>query len=410
MSGVGNFTISVGFLTDGGNNPGPFLFPPWFAPAPGTPLKLTVPGVAGPKATVQGGCTVEPSGANTDFALSGWVLSQNQVLNAMVTVAATHLYSMTDRDKLYDAFVEFSSALFPLEASGCLTTGGARVLAARVAQALPLTFAETLQFTYGLRSLARCVDVTPGMVLRIGYGSYAYVAPPTQPGGKRNAYGGAGSALFTVRRRADGTLGFDAFIDALARLQVSNAGQQIAGILDIEAKGAGGAFGRLIYPPQIDGVTDIASPPDPLRNVALVFANSPGNLATATKNFLAAGNTGSVGSSVFFTGRAAVTPLITVFLNGQAMPVPLGTTLSDLFATALTITPSETFGAVPRPFGVSRWVQPSLFNVLLGPNNYGPTSFRFSSSTVVSPTTNSSQWDVPLFSGDVVTLTLPVAT
>ncbi|MBV8581884.1 MAG: hypothetical protein JOZ86_14780 [Candidatus Eremiobacteraeota bacterium] len=410
MSGVGNFTISLSFLSGNGVVPGPFVFPPWFNSSSQNALTLAVPGVAGPNAAPGGGCTVAPSGPNTDFALTGWQISGG-ILNALVTVAATNLYSMSGRGKLYDAFVAFSAALLPLETNGCLTIGGARVLAARVAQALPLTFAETLQFTYGVRSDLRWVDLAPGMMLRVAYGDYAYVAPPTQSGGPRNAYNGGGSAVLTVRRRPDASLGFDAFVDALAPLQVTNAGQQIAGVLDLESQGASGAYGRLIYPPQVDNVTYIASPPDPLRNVAFVFANTPADLATATTNFLKNGTTGGVGSSVFFTGRAAVTPVITVYVNGQSLQVALGTTLADLLATTFTITPSETYTAVPKPFGLFRWVQPSLANVSFGqPNTYSSTSFAFNQTSDISPTTHLSQWDVPLFAGDVITLTLPVAS
>lgn len=410
MAAVGNFTVSLSFLASGQTVPGPFVLPPWFDPASTAGLTLSIPGVAGPNASASGGCTLAPSGANTDFALTGWVVSPTtQVLNARVTVAPTHLYSMTDRGKLYDAFVAFGTGLVGLEASGCLTAGGARVMAARVAQALPLTFAETLQFGYGVRSDLRWVDLAPGMTLRIAYADYAYVAPATQPGGKRNAYGGVGSAVLAVRRRADGTLGFDAFIDALARLQVADAGQQVAGVLDLEAQGASGAFGRLVYPAQVQNVTYVTSPPDPLANAALIFAASPADLATATANFLAGGDTGGVGSSAFFSGRAAVTPLVTVYVNGQPREVPLGTTLADLLATSFTITPAETYGALPRPFGLLRWVQPSLFNANLGTNNFGSTSFSFAAATTTSATTGLSQWDVPLFAGDVITLTLPVA-
>ncbi len=409
MAAVGNFTISLSFLASGPTVPGPFLLPPMFDPAGTGGLALSIPGVAGPNASASGGCTLAPSGANTDFALTGWALSQNQVLFAKVTVAPTHLYSMTDRGKLYDAFAAFSAALPALEASGCLTAGGARVLAFRVAQALPLTFAETLQFGYGLRPDQRWVDLAPGMSLRVGYADYAYVAPATQPGGKRNAYGGAGSATLAIRRRPDGTLGFDAFADALARSQVADAGQQIAGVLDLEAQGASGAYGRLVYPAQLQNPTYVTSPPDPLANPALIFADSPADLATATANFLAGGDTGGVGSSAFFSGRAALTPLITVYFNGQPREVALGTTLGDLLATSFALTPAETYGAVPRPFGLLRWVQPSLYKIDLGPNNFGSTSVVFTPATAVSATTGLSQWDLPLFPGDVVTLTLPVA-
>ncbi len=411
MAIAGNFTVSLSFLASGPTVPGPFVLPPWFDPASTSGLTLSVPGVAGPSASPGSGCTLPASGANTDFALTGWVLAPStQVLNATVTVAPTHLYSMTGRGLLYDSFVAFSSALAGLEASGCLTPGGARVLAARVAQALPLTFAETLQFAYGVRSDLRWVDLAPGMTLRVAYADYAYVAPATQPGGKRNAYGGAGGASLAIRRRPDGTLGFDAFIDALARGQVADAGQQIAGVLDLEAQGASGAFGRLVYPAQVENVTYVASPPDPLANVALIFAGSADDLATATANFLNNGDTGGVGSSAFFSGRAAVTPAITVYLNGQAREVALGTTLADLLATSFTITPAETFTALPRPFGLLRWVQPSLFNANLGPNGYGATKFAFEPVTAISPTTRLSQWDLPLLAGDVVTLTLPVSS
>ncbi len=408
------FAVSTSFLASGGAATGPFLFPVNFSTAPAVQT-LNVPFVAGPNAKPGGsGCTVAASGDNTDFALTGWLAGFQGVVNAIVTVQPTNLFSLTTRAKLWASFTAFRLQLAPLEASGCLIPGGAALLAARVAQALPLTYAETLAFTYGLQPALRCADLRPGLTLRIDYGDYAYVGPATVPGagGARNAYGGGGSARLRIRRRADGTLGFDALLDAFASYQIATPDQygQVASLLDIEAAGNTLAYGRLIYPPQVDGPTFVASAPNPANNAALLFASSAADLETATQNFVQGGSNGGVGTALLFSGRAALSLEIGVLVNRVPTAVPLGTTLRDLvdgaFAVSiLEIAPSNTTSNLGLK--IWRWAQPSLLSGNAPINAYSNSQVTFETTTRIVPGSNASQWDLPLGAGDVVQWSVP---
>ena len=400
----GNFEVAGDFCPDE-----LFLYPPLFDPTNKSALTLWVPFVEG-SAVVPGqsGCTIAQSGANTVFALTGWVSKNDQRTYAQITVAPDLLFSCkpADRQSLLAAFLTFREAFDGLEGTQCLLPQAGRVLAQRVAQALPLSFDETLLFTYRLDPAVRCVDLSPGMRVRVDRGTYQYVAPPSFSGGSRNAYAGSGSISFDLRVRADGSLGFNALIDRFQGISLDTSPVQIAGLLDLEAAGSTLRYGRLIYPPQLQAVTTIDKAPDISQNAALIFAGNYADLETATANYQQSGSTGGVGNAYFFSGRDAVWCEIPIYVNGERSYVPIGTTLRDLLATTFVVSsldiPNSTLAVQ-----LSRWVQPSLIDPNTGAQVlYAAVSVDFGSTPVLT-TAGTTQWDLPLEAGDVITWTIP---
>ena len=404
--GISNYFFACATLKtrDGNTADGPFLLPPGFDPNNGSfpPLTLYIPQVAGPDAVSgPGACTISHSGVNTDFELT-WQAKQNGDTYAVVTVSADHIYPPADSNGLWGSFNKFRQALEGLPPA-CLVPGGAAIIANRIAQALPLSYPGTSLFAYGLNTSSRYVDLLPGMSLRVDYGTYQYINPPSVAGGKRNAYTGTGSARFQIRRRVDGLIGFNAFTDALSSFQMTmSSPTQISGLLDLEARGNNMAYCRLIYPPQIDDVVTIATAPSASRNVTLILANTLANLETATGNYIKNGSCGGVGQCLFFSGRCAAYPEITVQLNGSPMIVPLGTTLKDIIGTVMTVSTDEILNGSFQIL-LWRWAQPSLLDSDQGWNvGYTLTPVHFESTMTVNSATGLTQWDLPLAMGDYI--------
>ena len=400
----GNFTISTAFtVNDGSVAPGPYLQAPGFESTQRPPLKkltMYIPSVAGTEAT-QLLCAISPAGDNTDFSLQ-WMTKEPAGVCAIVDVSPLHLYTPSDISLLWKSFVAFNEQVEQLGTT-CLLSRSAPVLANRIAQALPLRYDYVLQFTHNLNAQDRYVDLYPGMSLSVEYGAYQYLAAPTVAAGARNAYTGTGATRLFLRRRTDGTLGFNAFNDSLRSTSIQFAvPNQIGGLWDLEAAGASARYVRLVYPPQLDNVTVTVPAPAAARNPVLLFATTLANMRQATTNYLNNGDPGSAGRVAFFSGRVALYPEISVFINGSPAQVPLGTTLADLIASRFTVSISEVTSA---SFGVAlwRWAEPSLQDPSTGsPYTYRQIQVSFERSTSVSPTTGLTQWDIPLLSGDVI--------
>lgn len=405
MAVSNSFITSATLKTRDGNTAnGPFLLPPGFDPNNETfpSLKLYIPQVAGP-AVVLGppSCVISPTGGNTDFTLE-WRAKQDGNMYAAVSVSPDHIYPPADNNGLWDSFIAFRQMLEGLP-SACFVSGGASIIANRIAQALPLSYPGTSKFAYGLNSASRYVDLVPGMSLRVDYGTYQYINPSTVVGGNRNAYTGAGSGRLQIRRRADGFIGFNAFTDALSSFQMVMANPtQISGLLDLEARGNNMAYCRLIYPPQIDNVVTIKTAPEASRNATLILAKTLSDLETATKNYIKDGSCGGVGQCLFFSGRCAAYPEITVMLNGSPVIVPLGTTLKDMISTVMTVSIDEVLNGSFQLL-LWRWAQPSLLDSDQGWNvGYTLTTVQFESATTVNSANGLTQWDLPLAIGDYI--------
>jgi hypothetical protein len=400
----GQYVVSTSYKTnDGLTAPGPFLLPPGFvAPTNNVypQLVVAIPYVAGtdtgimpPRCNLTG---------NADFTLQ-WDARRPAALNAIVNVAPANVFSTKNRPALLASFRAFAQALEALEHNGtnnCLVPGGAALITARLAAALPLQYDELLAFNHSFSPANRCVDLAPGMDLVIEVSNYQYLAPPTLPGGARNAYGGGTASRHTVRRRLDGTLGFNAFLDAVAGFQIETLNPpQIAGLLDLAAVGRNRAHYRVIYPPQLDSAVAINLAPSPARNVTLLAADTLADLESATQHYLQDGTTGGVGAASFFTGRASVVPHVPVRINGLATTVPLGTTLRDLLAAQCVATPYE---IAQLGVQLTRWTHSSLTALDPTKSILGPAPVRFEDHTAISASTRLTQWDLPLAIGDIV--------
>lgn len=320
---------------------------------------------------------------------------------AQVSVAPTNLYTPANLGLLWQSFIAFKQQLEQLTA-GCLAPGAIPVISNRIATNLPLGYNWILPFAYGFSSDSRYVDLYPGMTLIVDYGSYQYLGPATVAAGKRNAYAGVGTSRFRLRRRSDGTVGFNAFMDVARSFGVTFASpNQVAGLCDLEAAGATANYVRLIYPSSMSNTTDTSSLPSATQNPVLLFASSIVNLEKATGNYVTNGDPGSEGTVVFFSGRAAIYPEINITLNGVATPIPIGTTLADVAATQLNLSIIDNWGsAAGAAVSMARWSQNMTnqnnppFNVL--------TSVPLTIQGSISSSTGLSQWDMPLLAGDSV--------
>ncbi|HVH13340.1 MAG TPA: fibronectin type III domain-containing protein, partial [Longimicrobium sp.] len=122
------------------------------------------------------------------------------------------------RPALQSAYVAFLTKVEE-DAAGLLP-GALDVLRQAIAQGLPLNFAETLYYTYGLDPSAGVVDLMPGTRLRIDYEEYQSVPPGTgTPQPLLSGYTGAGTSVYDVGSLPPSSgavpLGMNAFFSAL---------------------------------------------------------------------------------------------------------------------------------------------------------------------------------------------------
>lgn len=392
-----NFTISTALPINGNTtDPGPYVIPPGYSVGTLAAINLNIPTVAGANAGPSTGVT--PDKANTDFTLT-WSGGGTSA-TAQITVAPKNLFTPANADLFLAAFNYFQQQLAALPA-GTFAPNGIPVLANRIVTSLPLNYTQVLPLTYGLVPDKRYIDLAPGMNLVVDYGSYQYLGAPSVAQGALNAYAGVGTTRFRLRRRVDGTIGFNAFTDLLRSWTIQfNTPNQVAGLSDLEAAGATANFVRLVYPAQMQNTNQInTTKPSANLNPVLLFASSLANMEQATTNFFKSYSPGSAGQMVFFSGRAAIYPEIVISLNGVLTPVPLGATVADLVNTALNISVFDVWntqaGSGPT-LQVARWAYVSSASAYqLNPVVFNPT-------TSVSSTTGLTQWDFPVVAGDDV--------
>jgi hypothetical protein len=392
-----NFTISTALPINGNaTDPGPYVIPPGYSVGAPAPIMINIPTVAGANAGPNNGVT--PAKANTDFTLT-WSGGGTSAV-AQITVAPTNLFTPANAGLFFASFNYFQQQLAALPA-GTLAPNGVPVLANRIATSLPLNYTQILPLTYGLVPEKRYIDLAPGMNLVVDFGSYQYLSAPTVPIGALNAYAGVGTTRFRLRRRLDGTIGFNAFADLLRSWTITfNNPNQVAGLCDLEAAGATANFVRLVYPAQMQNTNQInTTKPSANLNPVLLFASSLANMEQATTNFFQSYSPGSAGQMVFFSGRAAIYPEIVISLNGVLTPVPLGTTVADLVNTALNI---SLFDVWNTQAGSGPTLQMARWAYVSSTSSYQLTPFSFNPTTSVSATTGLTQWDVPVVAGDDV--------
>jgi len=335
---------------------------------PGTPnsnkacqsdLVVAVDGVAGTGAG-GGSCSIAASGSSP-FNLS-WDTTGADI-TAEITAPASALYvtSAPDRKALAQGFLGFRQALVDLQTGGadCLLPGGAELLAERLAQGMPLPIDEVPLYRYGYDPSANAVELTPGMRVRVV--NAGFFAEESTQGTDATAFTGTGTGSFAVASAplgSDPTALPDLFLSPFLsplELQVdisSGAWKPLksvrfaASVLDLVSVNDAEPYLGLVYSPSTGQVPAIDQPSFKLdENAVLVWGSTPQKLAERIQD-LSGGFTsdacGTKGVCTVFFGRAAVIPEIAIYVNGQEVWVPVGTTLRQVLAATRDWTGPDT--------------------------------------------------------------------
>ncbi len=281
-----------------------------------------------------------------------------------------------------------------------------RILQQTLAAGLPLSFTESLFYRYSFDPLMRYVDLQAGMRLEIRFESYQYVT------GNSDGIDGfvtGTSVVYDIAALPEGSgLGFIALDPFLGSLQAISFGapQQggAGGIIDLQTAAYRRPFIRLFYPASFPSGQSTGSP-DANHAVAVVAATTWSALDGVTQSFIQFGTLPAASATVsitYFRGRAVLTPLIAVSINGASSFVPLGTTLGSTFA-AHGLMPALT-GVAASGLSLRRAVTPNLSPTEIASGiklaNKRPVMALYQKLAALSDGTT--VFDLPLVQGDEI--------
>lgn len=295
----------------------------------------------------------------------------------------------------------FDGFLQAMDAAG-LKGGRLHQIRGWLAQALPQTFAESLYFRYGFDTGQRCVELSPGMRLRIDFQSHQAVDPGVSV---LNGFVSSGRSWIEVGQlpgsQGGQVLGFDTFLAQLRGFTVSPSTAGTGGPVDLLGAAYQMPYWRLYYPPVYppsDGTGSAAA----AQNPVLIGAPNRALLETAGSQYLSDGTVSLTAVGVWFRGRTTVVPEIPVLLQGELRYVTLGTTLRGLFAG---------FAPLPWLAGTLKSGFVSRLNTPLNANGphmswtplapYQPVNLD---STYYQYSDTLDSFDLPLVGGDSITL------
>ncbi|MGH9829616.1 MAG: hypothetical protein ACREDR_40885, partial [Blastocatellia bacterium] len=326
--------------------------------------------------------------------------------------------SASDRQNLKTSFAGLCQGLESLENNQCLARGGAFAVSQRVVEAMPMPISEILFYKYGFDQPNACIDLQPGMRIRIESQGYELLSSPSSP---LNGFVQTAVATYGITTRLDEkgvqVLTFDAFLGAARPSTLLSPSSPAGGIIDLQGVGTARRYFRLFYPASLSssstGNTSLAN------NVALIGANSLADMAAATTRYLQDGGCAFDGKNsvfcVLFRGRAIVAPEIQVFLGaapqvlftGQAalslfrpLYVPIGTSLRNLVQGQLNwvFTPTSITGNLSV---IRQYHQINTNAPAPGPPNYTTVQLNVASTVPAG----SDVFDLPLVKGDAVAFT-----
>ncbi|HVR04806.1 MAG TPA: hypothetical protein VMS02_02115, partial [Solirubrobacteraceae bacterium] len=230
-----------------------------------------------------------------------------------------------------------------LEAAG-VVAGAVALLREAIASALPQTFTETLYYRYGVwqEPGLRTLDLSPGMRLRLG--GAAYQAPAATTVDPRNGFVALGDEQYELaevfpvgsgQSALAPALTIDAFLSSLIPGAGGRSTTVAASAYDFFGLGARQAYFRLFYPSALAASGSIGSTAAK-DNVLVIGAPSWEALESATETYADRGEAPLTGDifAAYFRGRALLTPLVAVTIDGRERWVPLGTSVRQLLAAA----------------------------------------------------------------------------
>jgi hypothetical protein len=354
--------------------------------------------------------TTPPASIPQDpFTLTRLANPVNASLPYTLTIAqnaAINVWSFTAngiRAALRTAYLAFLQKV-EAPANGLLP-GAMALLQQVIAQALPLTFAETLYYAYGFDATSGYVNLQPGMRLRVDFENRQFVS--VDPQGTLSGFIGTGTSYFDIAALANGgppPAIFDAFLGSMAvPLVAANTGGG-AGAIDLQGSRFQQPYVRLFYPPTFPS-SDSFGMLGASQNVVIVGAPTITKLEEATRTYLQNRNFNGVTGIywTYFRGRATFIPEIACVVRGTPTWVSLGTTVRQL-----------TGRFSPLPFGQSALVQGldyrrSIGNIVDQPTQvasiyaYGRTNvvhFAFQSANTYRYTGGLDCFDLPVLAGD----------
>lgn len=298
-----------------------------------------------------------------------------------------------------------------------VTPLGWRMVQDAISRSMPQTFAETLFYAFAFVPGDGYVDLKPGMLLRVDFESYQYLGPDQNLSKFVNGFVSASSAFYDVGSYVTANNqwlnGFDAFLSLVTQSGSSVPPPQTQGST---ASGGGGIvdlyyaqfrkpYVRLVYPPQIPG--DSTADAVPSFNVAVLAANDYPTLATATQNLRNALPLPNDVAATYLRGRTIMSACIRVWLDGQPLVVPVGTTVGNVVENMarrppIVIPQSGNPGIPINGLTVER----SIGYAVSDPNDYStsraiPIRLDWNKGMAYSATTD---WlSLPLLPGDHIT-------
>ncbi|HEX3029744.1 MAG TPA: hypothetical protein VHT34_10675, partial [Clostridia bacterium] len=300
---------------------------------------------------------------------------------------------------------------------GILLPGAIQDVVDTIAGMMPQTFAETLYYHYGLLTQNNYTDLRPGMRLRLEYQQWQSVS--SQPPQYINGYVGNNIAEYDIGSYLNGSgntsVGFNNFLSSLSNLAVPTPAASGSGPVD----GGGGVidlffrefqrpFYRIIYPSTFKSSSNQGSS-NPKDNALILAAADWFTLSDITQKITNGASIPAIGTNyaiLYMRGRAAMTPLICISVNGTSIWVPVGTTLSQVL---------EQYGikpfSLPASVGGLRYIRKSG-NMYANISEQAPkfitglslpVHFEWGNSVIYS---NSSGWfNLPVLQGDQITFT-----
>jgi hypothetical protein len=214
-----------------------------------------------------------------------------------------------------------------------------------IAEAMPQTFQETLYYRYGLwrDDALRVFDLTPGARLQVSNALYQSIVGGTSEKNGFLALGGETFDISAVIPQGGGgalpagvqrSLSVDAFLSLIYPGGDPVAGGVVAaGAIDFFTGDNRQAYYRVFYPPSMFGSGSNGSTA-PTSNVALIGAATWRILSDVTDYYAQTGAFPTTANyvSAYFRGRAAMTPLVNVTIQGEQRWAPLGATVRQLLA------------------------------------------------------------------------------
>ncbi len=298
-------------------------------------ITLYLPDIFAAEPSDLGGVSVDPFMVKT---------TGNENIPYVITISKDSIAWKFDTDgirsDLRDKYVQF---LKNLETSG-LQPGALELVRHIIARGIPLTFTETLYYTYGFSPADRYINVQPGMRLRIDYQAHQIIGPDKSDR-YLNGYVGTSSGYHNVGSFTDDVynivkVGADSFLNWLNFTADSNEGGA-GGIMDITGNVYRRPYFRLFYPPTFAS-SDSNGSVGFSCNVTLVGANTYAKLEEATEKAKAGGNFNVSGViSTFFRGRVTIVPEILCFIQNSPLYVPVGTTVRQLIEQVAAVPLAE---------------------------------------------------------------------